>query len=58
VLREGLDEQHPGIQDVIDPVSEKLTNDVLLDLNAEVDVKGREPVDVAEEWLRDEGFIR
>lgn len=57
VLREELDAQHPGIQDVIDPVAEKLTNDVLLDLNAEVDVKGREPVDVAEEWLRDEGFL-
>ncbi len=57
VLREELSEQYPQIGDVIDPVAEKLTNEVLLDLNAEVDVQGREPVDVAYEWLQEEGFI-
>jgi osmoprotectant transport system substrate-binding protein len=57
VLREETAKAYPAIADVIDPVAEKLTNEVLLDLNAEVDVQGREPVDVADEWLRDEGFI-
>ncbi|GAA1478356.1 glycine betaine ABC transporter substrate-binding protein [Nocardioides aestuarii] len=57
VLREEVAKEYPAIEDVIDPVAKELTNEVLLDLNAEVDVKGREPVDVADEWLRDEGFI-
>ncbi len=26
-------------------------------LNAEIDVEGREASDVAEDWLREEGFI-
>jgi osmoprotectant transport system substrate-binding protein len=57
VLREELAKDHPGIADVIDPVAQKLTNEVLLELNAEIDVEGREPVEVAQEWLRDEGFL-
>jgi osmoprotectant transport system substrate-binding protein len=30
---------------------------VLQRLNAEIDVKGREPADVAAEWLTEEGFL-
>lgn len=50
-------EKYPQLAQLFGPVSEKLTSDVLIDLNAEVDVKGREPVDVAYEWLVDEGFL-
>lgn len=57
VLREEVAEANPEIADLIAPVSEKLTNEALLELNAQVDVEGREPVDVAHEWLQDEGFI-
>ena len=38
-------------------MSEKLTNDVLLKLNAKVDVDGEDPADVAFNWLTQEGFI-
>ena len=38
-------------------MSEKLTNEVLLKLNAQIDVEGREPADVAYEWLKKEGFV-
>ena len=57
VVRKDLVEQHPQIKDLFAPVSEKLTNQVLLRLNAEIDVKGREPADVAYEWLKSEGFV-
>jgi osmoprotectant transport system substrate-binding protein len=58
VVRHGVLEDHPEIQQLIEPVAEKLTNEVLLELNAELDVKGREPADVAAEWLTDEGFLQ
>ncbi|HYG92166.1 MAG TPA: glycine betaine ABC transporter substrate-binding protein [Nocardioides sp.] len=57
VLREELHEAHPEIEELIAPVTEKLTNKTLIRLNAEVDVDGEDPTDVAEGWLRDEGFI-
>ena len=58
VVREDVLADHPEIEDLIAPVTEKLTNEVLLRLNAEIDVEGREPADVALEWLQDEGFVQ
>jgi osmoprotectant transport system substrate-binding protein len=57
VLTEETAKEHPQIEDLMAPVSEKLTNDVLLKLNAQIDVDGREPADVAFEWLKQEGFV-
>ena len=51
-------EQYPQIQQLFAPVAKKLTNDVLLGLNARIDVNGEEPVDVASEWLQQEGFVQ
>ena len=39
------------------PVARKLTNKVLLQLNAQIDVEGQEPADVAYKWLKKEGFV-
>ncbi|MYS81948.1 glycine betaine ABC transporter substrate-binding protein [Embleya scabrispora] len=50
--------KYPAIREVMAPISTKLTTDVMRTLNAEVDVAGREPKDVAEDWLKQEGFIR
>ncbi|CEH09513.1 glycine betaine ABC transporter substrate-binding protein [Propionibacterium freudenreichii] len=44
-------------RELFDPVSKALTNDALLAMNAEVDVQGREPADVAYDWLIAQGFI-
>lgn len=49
--------EHPQIEDLFAPVTEKLTNEVLLELNAQIDVDGRDPADVALDWLREEGFV-
>ncbi len=57
VVDEQTMEDHPQIEELMAPVTEKLTNEVLLKLNAQIDVDGREPVDVALEWLQDEGFV-
>ena len=57
MVRQELLEAYPQIKDLLEPVSKKLTNETLIDLNAEVDVDGREPVDVAYDWLQEEGFV-
>jgi osmoprotectant transport system substrate-binding protein len=49
--------KYPQLEDLIAPVSEKLTDKVLLRLNAKIDVDGREPAEVAYEWLTKEGFV-
>jgi len=58
VVGEGTLKKYPQLEDLFAPVSEKLTNDALLKLNAQVDVDGREPADVAFEWLKKEGFVK
>ncbi|MCA1687275.1 MAG: glycine betaine ABC transporter substrate-binding protein [Actinobacteria bacterium] len=50
-------EDYPQIEKIFAPVSEKLTTETLTNLNAQVDIKGRLPEDVAEKWLSDNGFI-
>ncbi|XVX20905.1 glycine betaine ABC transporter substrate-binding protein [Actinomycetota bacterium] len=57
VVREELMEQAPQLRELFTPVSDKLTDETLIELNAQVDVEGKEPVDVAHEWLLKEGFI-
>ncbi|ANS79310.1 putative permease binding-protein component [Serinicoccus hydrothermalis] len=57
VVQEDVLEQYPQIEQLFAPVSEALTDDVLLELNARIDVDGQEPGQVAFDWLVDEGFI-
>ena len=57
VVNGELLDEYPQIADLLAPVSEKLTNDVLLELNAKVDVDGGDPAEVAFDWLTQEGFI-
>ncbi|WP_225831717.1 glycine betaine ABC transporter substrate-binding protein [Streptomyces sp. NK08204] len=48
----------PAIARVLAPVSARLDNTVAQTLNAEVDVDGRDPHQVALEWMREQGFVR
>jgi osmoprotectant transport system substrate-binding protein len=50
-------EDYPQIKKIFAPISEKLTTDQLTKLNAQVDIEGRLPEDVAEQWLSENGFI-
>ena len=57
VLTEQVVKDFPQVKDLLAPVAEKITDDVLIDLNAQVDVDGKEPGQVAHDWLAEEGFI-
>lgn len=57
VIRGDLHEEYPQIEAVIDPLTERLDNDTMAALNARVDVDGEEPVDVAWDFLLEEGFV-
>lgn len=57
VLTKEVVDEYPQVEDLFGPVSEKLTDDVLIELNAQVDVDGKDPAEVAFTWLEDEGFI-
>lgn len=47
----------PAIAEVLDPITERLNNDVARDLNAKVDVEGEDPHQVALEWMKAEGLV-
>ncbi len=50
-------EKHPEIQQIMDKIAPLLTDQVLMDLNYKVDVVGREPADVAFEWMVGQGLV-
>jgi len=56
VRQEVLDE-NPGLADLFAPVAEALDDETMLDLNAQVDVDGEEPADVAEAFLTENGLV-
>lgn len=56
-VRESVYKANPNIEKIVNPVAAALTESVLQDLNGEVDSKGKEPVDVAEAWMKSKGFI-
>jgi glycine betaine/choline ABC-type transport system substrate-binding protein len=52
VRTEVLDE-HPEIEELFAPIAEALDDEAMIDLNAQVDVDGEDPEDVARAWLDD-----
>lgn len=57
VFGEDVLEANPQLVDLIMPLTERLDNDTMAELNARVDVDGEEPADVAWEFLVDEGYV-
>lgn len=57
VFTTAIIEEYPQLRELFGPVSEALTTETLLDLNAKIDVEGKEPTDVANAWLLNEGFL-
>lgn len=49
--------QYPQLPDLFAPISEELDTETMRQLNAAVSVEGRDPRDVAEQWLRENNFI-
>ncbi len=56
-VRKGVMDQYPEIAEVFDPISKKLNDETLRDLNAAVDVGGKSPEEVARGFLRENGFL-
>jgi len=56
-LRQETLDQHPAIAEILKPISEKLTAEVMIELNGRVDLDGENEKDVAEEWLEEQGLI-
>ncbi|GAA1722791.1 glycine betaine ABC transporter substrate-binding protein [Isoptericola hypogeus] len=50
-------EEHPEIADVFARITPLLTDQVMIGLNARVDVDGEEPADVALDWLVSQGLV-
>jgi glycine betaine/choline ABC-type transport system substrate-binding protein len=55
VRTEVLDE-YPAIEELFAPIAESLDDETMVALNAQVDVDGDDPEDVAQEWLDDNGI--
>jgi len=58
VVRKEVLEKHPGIAEVLNKIAAKLDTKTMTNLNYQVDIKGKDPRDVAKEWLKSEGLIK
>ncbi len=56
-LRTSTLREYPQLTSLFRPISARLDNAVLKKLNAAVDVHGRDPADVARDWMVQEGFV-
>jgi osmoprotectant transport system substrate-binding protein len=56
-VRKDFLDQHPQIWPVLRPISEALDNEQMIELNKQVDVEGRDPGEVARDWMVSKGFI-
>ncbi|MBF6544072.1 glycine betaine ABC transporter substrate-binding protein [Nocardia brasiliensis] len=57
VMRASFADAHPQVATILEPISQRLTNEAITELNREVDVEGREPAEVARDWMVAEGFV-
>ncbi|MFR9751012.1 glycine betaine ABC transporter substrate-binding protein [Nocardia sp. 004] len=57
VMREKFADKYPQITTIMEPISRRLTNETITELNRQVDVDGREPAEVARDWLVAQGFV-
>ncbi|BCJ36900.1 glycine/betaine ABC transporter substrate-binding protein [Actinocatenispora thailandica] len=57
-IRHSVYQKYPQILPIEKAIAAKLSTPVMRRLNAKVDVDGQEPVLVARDWLRSEGFIQ
>jgi osmoprotectant transport system substrate-binding protein len=58
VIRKPVLDKYPEIATILNPLSAKITNEVMQRLNYEVSGNHREPADVAKEFLTQEGFLK
>lgn len=57
VMRAEFADAHPEVARIMAPISRLLTNASITELNRQVDVEGREPAEVARDWMVAQGFV-
>jgi osmoprotectant transport system substrate-binding protein len=57
-VRSEVFDKYPQLADLINPIAKVLDTQTMQTLNSQVDVDGKEPKDVATEWLKSKGFIK
>ena len=56
-VRKSVADANPNLANVLDPISQALDTPTIQELNAQVDIQGKQPADVAKTWLQSKGFI-
>jgi osmoprotectant transport system substrate-binding protein len=56
-LKQSYLDQHPALADVLVPIGKALDNTQMVELCKEVDVDGKDPAEVARDWMISKGFI-
>ena len=57
VIREEALMAYPNIADILNPIAAALDAETMSTMNMKVDIEDYLPAEVAEEWLKDNGFI-
>jgi osmoprotectant transport system substrate-binding protein len=57
-VRGAIMDEYPDIADILDPVFESLTLEILQELNGRIGVAGENPADVARGYLTSAGFLK
>jgi osmoprotectant transport system substrate-binding protein len=57
MVMEELADEHPELLDLAAELGEPIDEELMTEMNQQVDVEGEFPEDVAEQYLRDQGFI-
>ncbi len=57
VIRQEVFDANPGVAEVLAPIAQALTTEVMMDLNKRVDIDEEDPEDVACDFLMTEGLV-
>jgi osmoprotectant transport system substrate-binding protein len=58
VIREEVLKKYPEVEELLNKMAAKLNDETMRDLNYRVDVKHEDVTKVAQEWLKENGFIK
>ncbi|HKS46677.1 MAG TPA: glycine betaine ABC transporter substrate-binding protein [Amycolatopsis sp.] len=56
-LKKSFLERYPALREVLEPVGDALDNQQMIELCKQVDVDGRDPGEVARDWMVAKGFV-
>ena len=56
-MTDDLLQEYPELADLFTLISEELTTETLVELNSQVDIEGKTPANVAEQWLQENDFV-